>query len=111
MNADIGENDTDKVTFGALATTDDKLTDDPDVSEAKIAGKVPWELAATTSPDESRIAASIDVIMGNTLLSRSKVPNVKERSELATTFAPKVISITEAELGMRREEDMMLLEF
>ena len=106
MNADVGVNVMDTVTFGAFATDDDMLTDEPLIAVEKMAGKNPCELAAITlpvTPEASKIAASI-VKMSGIVVGRLKLPNDKVNSVFAVIFASKTNFMTENE----NEEDWML---
>ena len=106
-NADVGVNVMDTVTFGAFATDDDMLTDEPLIAVEKMAGKDPCELAAITLSEASKIAASIAKILGRALVGRLKVPNVNVSSVLAAILAPKTNMMSEDVPGIF-EEDWML---
>ena len=106
MNADVGENAMDTVTFGAFATDDDILIDEPLIAVAKMAGKDPCELAAITLPEASKIAASIG-LLGRALVGRLKVPNDSVSSVLAGKFAPKTNLMSEDVPGIFEEDAMM----
>jgi len=105
-NADVGENAMDTVTFGAFATDDDTLTDEPLIAVAKMAGKNPSELAAITLPEASKMAASIG-LLGRALVGRLKVPKDNVRSVLAGKFAPKTNLMSEDVPGIFEEDAMM----
>ena len=107
VNADVGENAMDTVTFWAFATDDDKPTDEPLIAVAKMAGKDPCELAAITLSEASRIAASTASLLGRELAGRLKVPNDNVSRVLADMLAPKTNSISEDVSGFTREEEMM----
>jgi len=58
VNTDGGENITETEMFGAFATDEDTLTDEPLIVVEKMAGYDPCELAAITFSKASRTAAS-----------------------------------------------------
>ena len=108
--ADVGENVTETVTFGAFATDEDTPTDEPLIVVAKMAGKDPCELAAITLSEASKMAASV-ATAGRALVGRLKVPNDRVVSVLADNSVPKTNSMTEAKavVEIARHEEMMLL--
>ncbi len=105
-HADVGVNVMDTVTFGAFATDDDMLIDEPMIVVEKMAGKDPCELAAITLPEAFNIAASIAKISGRALVGRLKVPNDNVSSVLAGISVPKTNLISEDVPGIF-EEDWM----
>ena len=103
-NADVGVNVMDTVTFGAFATDDDKLIDEPLIAVENMAGNDPCELAAITLPEASKMAALMSKMSARALVGRLKVPNDNVSSVLAVIFASKTNLMTENE----NEEDRML---
>jgi hypothetical protein len=74
------------LTLSVFATKSDRLTEEPDIGESKMAGKYPDELGATTFPEGSSSAASTPSLPGKLELGRLKVPNVNLMIELAAMF-------------------------
>ena len=101
-----GENVTETVTPGALATDEDMPTDDPVMTAAKVAGNDPCELAAITLFEPSKIAAST-AELDSALAGRLKVPNENVSNVLADISAPKTTSISDDVKGKTREEEMI----
>jgi hypothetical protein len=99
---EVGMNATETETFRAFATDGDTWTEEPLIREEKIGGNDPWELAAITSPNPSRIAAFIETA-GRALLDWVKVPKVNESSALDNNTALKTNSIAG---GIWREKEI-----
>jgi hypothetical protein len=88
---EVGVNATETETFRAFAMDEETWTEEPLITEEKIGGNDPWELAAITSPNPFRIAALIETA-GRALLDWVKVPNVNESSAFDNNSALKTNS-------------------